>query len=317
MGQHGLGADAALEADLVAEVALQAVNLHADNLLDGLDDVHAALDQVRDDVADRAAGVLEVEGVVLVRQIHEPLGVLGKELVEHLGAEQAAALGAVVVAHAQDVDAVAGGLEHALVNLEADVAVLVEHGLDQLRLLHHVLVELLRGIHHGEHLVGARPADADRAALVLVAEVLHGAVIEPVRIRPLVEGLELLPGLDLLIGEVDHVPVVLHAVPLVDVAVAQRMGVLHLAVFIDEGRIFRADVGRQIHDAGIDVQDVLHLVGSLDAEVLDELFPGGVHALHGGRHAVGRLMHNGSANALFGSHVIIPLMNNNVKYLIE
>ena len=91
------------------------------------------------------------------------------------------------------------------------------------------------------------------------------------------------------------------------------MGVLHFAVRIDEGQIFRADVGRQVHDAGIDVQDVLHLVGGLDAEVLDELFPGGVHALHGGGHAVGRLMHNGSANALFGSHVIIPLVNNNVK----
>ena len=317
MGQHGLGANAALEADLVAKVALQAVHLHAHHLLDGLDDVHAALDQVGDDVADRAAGVLQVEGVVLVGQVNEPLGVLGEELVEHLGAEQAAALGAVVVAHAQDVDAVAGGLEHALVDLKADVAVLVEHGLDQLRLLHHVLVELLCGIHHGEHLVGARPADADRAALVLVAEVLHGAVIEPVRVRPLVEGLELLPGLDLLIGEVDHVPVVLHAVPLVDVAVAQRMGVLHVAVRIDEGRFFRADVGRQVHDSGVDIQDVLHLVGGLDAEVLDQLFPCGVHALHGGRHAIGRLMHNGSADALSRSHVGIPLTCSNVKYLIS
>ena len=103
-----LRVDAAEESHLVAEIALQPVQLHARAVrLHRLDAVEPDGDHVGDEVADRSVAVQHHELPELVSQVHEPLQVRQDEAAELARAEHRAVLRAQVVADEEDVDRVA------------------------------------------------------------------------------------------------------------------------------------------------------------------------------------------------------------------
>lgn len=74
------------------------------------------------------------------------------------------------------------------------------------------------------------------------------------------------------------------------------------------GGMLRADIRGQVHDPGVDLQNILHLVDGLYAKMGLELFPSRLHTLHGGGNPVCFLMRDCCADSFFGCHFLaLPL----------
>ncbi len=146
-----LDVHSALEGDVFAEFLFQFLDIHIGGLgLEGLQDVEAALDEVRDELLDVSAGVVHDRDLVLVGDIDVGLEGLFEVLSPHVEAEQWAGLGADVVAHHEDVDFTLDRLEDAVIVFDEVVDDVIADVLNDLGVHHHVDEDLLDApqVHH-------------------------------------------------------------------------------------------------------------------------------------------------------------------------
>ena len=106
----------ALEGDILAEFLFQFLDIHIGGLrLEGLEDVEAAFDKVRDELFDVAAGVVHDGDLVLMGNVDIGFEGLFEVLSPHLQTEQRSALAADIIAHHEDVNFALDRLEDTVV----------------------------------------------------------------------------------------------------------------------------------------------------------------------------------------------------------
>ena len=186
--QPALNIDRPVQGDFAAEIGLQLVGIHAGGLgLDGLQGVHAAVDESRKQSPAGPAAVVRHLGAVRVNQVEQFLLLGGEESIEAGRRDQRPALAAEIVAAMHQVDSPLGGVQDAL-----DVS-----QIEAVPSLHNVEID---GVFHGDvqqHLLDAaakrhavdevldvRSARGDGQIGMLRAQRRQGGVIEPVRIGP-------------------------------------------------------------------------------------------------------------------------------------
>ena len=192
-GKNMLNVHPTLERDVLAEFLFQFFDIHIGGLrLEGLEDVEAAFDEVRDELFDVAAGVVHDRDAILVGDIDIGFEGLLEVFSPHVQAEQRAGLGADVIAHHEDVNFALNGLEHAVIVFDEVADNFITNRLDDLRVHDHIDEDLLDSpqVHHGFELGSPVQAVAhvNDAVLGMIdhAVGLDFGIVPPIRAGPVI-----------------------------------------------------------------------------------------------------------------------------------